>query len=234
MTLETESGAQDRSVLRWGGLIGMLGGVLFILSAILLVTSSFSTAPADPAGLVMKFPDIRTVVAVAETFDLLAVLSWAALFVTLYRALRGASPASALFGSAIGVLGLAMLLVGALTYVAFDPISSLYHAPGVTPAIQASLVNTWQAIQGVFNETDTVGFLLVSVGFVILGLSMQKERAFGRYLGTATSVFGAAGVVGISLFSVTSSSFGLFGVLVFVFLPIILGWKIYRLSRVTG
>ena len=211
----------------------MLGGVLFIFSAILLVNSSFSTAPADPAGLVVKFPDIRTAVAVAETIDLLAVVSWVVLFVTLYRALRGENPATAMFGSAIGVLGLAMLLVGAITYVAFDPISTLYHAPGVSPATQASLVNTWQAVQGVFNETDTVGFLLVSVAFVVLGLSMRKGRAFGRYLGAATSALGAAGVVGISLFSVTSGSFGIFGVLIFVFLPILLGWKAYRTSRVT-
>lgn len=220
-------------MLRWGGLVGMLGGVLFIVSAIALVTSSFSTAPADPAGLVMKFPDIRTAVAVAETIDLLAVVSWAFLFVTLYRALRGASHAPALLGSVIGVLGLAMLLVGAITYVAFDPISSLYHAPGVTPAMQASLVNTWEGIQGLFNETDTVGFFLMSVGFIALGLPMRKAPAFGRYLGAATSVLGVAGVVGISLFSVTSASFGIFGVLIFVVLPILLGWKVFRLSRVT-
>ena len=222
----------DQSVLRWGGLAGILGGIVFILTIVALVASTFSTAPADPAGLVARYPDIRTTVALAETLDLVAVILWVVLFLALHRSLRAMSPAPALFGSVLGVLGLAMLLVGAITYVAFDPISNLYHAQGATPPAQATLVIAWQATQGVFNETDTVGFLLMSLGFVILGVGMLRVQAFGKTLGWLSIILAAIGVVGISVFSVTSPTFALFGILVFIVLPVVLGWKVYRLSKV--
>ncbi len=221
---------EEMMVLRWGGIAGMLGGIVMILTIVALVSSTFSTAPADPAAQMAKYPDIRTTLAVAETLYLVAACLWSVLFLTLYKALRREKAAPALFGTLLGILGVAMLLVGAITYVAFDPISQLYHASGASTADQQTLVLAWQAVQGVFNETDTVGFLLVSVGYVILGLGMLKAPSFGRVFGLLTVIFGLVGAVGISLFSVTSILFAVFGILIFVILPLALGWKSYRLS----
>ena len=47
--------------------------------------------------------------------------------------LRATSPASALIGSALSLMGLVVLAAGALPQVATAPISDLYHAPGATP-----------------------------------------------------------------------------------------------------
>ncbi|MEE9173114.1 MAG: hypothetical protein V3U41_09475 [candidate division NC10 bacterium] len=49
----------DRSVLRWGGLAGILAGIIFILAVVILLAFD-PTEPADPEGLVMRFPDVRT------------------------------------------------------------------------------------------------------------------------------------------------------------------------------
>lgn len=222
---------KGEDVLRWGGLAGMLGGVVFLLSAVVLASSSFSTAPADPGALIAKFPEIRTTVAVAEVLYLVAAILWAFLFLSLYRSLRETTPAPAIFGSVIGVLGLAMLFAGALTFVAFDPISSLYNAAGATPATQATLVLLWQATQGIFNETDTVGFVAMSLAFVVLGVGMLRTTGSGKGSGGVSVVLGAVGLAGIALFSVTSTTFAIFGIVVFVILPVLLGWKVFRQSR---
>jgi hypothetical protein len=222
---------EEKSVLRWGGLAGMLGGIIFILTAFILL-GLVPLAPANPEGLVMRFPDVRAAVTVGESLDLVANILWVPLLLALYRALRGASLAPALFGSGLSLLGLVVLAAGAQPNVAFAPISNLYHAPGANPAEQATLVLLWQATQGIFNELDTIGVLFMTIGFIVLGVAMLRAPTFGKGFGWVSVVFGVAGVVGIFFFPVDSPSFAPFGILVFVIFPLLFGWKIYSLSRV--
>jgi hypothetical protein len=98
---------------------------------------------------------------VEEVLYLGVLALWAIHFLALYRALRGTSLAPALFGSALGIMGLGVLAAGALPQVARTPISDLYHAPGATPEDQATLVLLWQATQGIFDALLVVGLLPV-------------------------------------------------------------------------
>jgi hypothetical protein len=221
---------EEKSVLRWGGLAGILSGIVFIFTIVILVGFA-PPAPANPEGLVMNFPNVRAATTVGESLYMVAVVLWLALFLALYRALRGTSLASALFGSGVGLLGTVVLAAGALPFVAFAWISDLYHAPGATAQAQATLVLLWQATQSIFNELDTVGFLLMDFGFIILGAAMLKATAFGKGFGGLSVVLGAAGVIGISLFAVDSVSFAPFSLLVFIIFPLIFGWKVYSLSK---
>src|SRR5215831_3699853 len=95
----TESVTEERSVLRWGGVAGMLGGIVMIFTIVALVSSTFSTAPADPAVQLANYPSIRTTFAVAETLYLVAACLWSILFLTLYKALHREKAAPALFGT---------------------------------------------------------------------------------------------------------------------------------------
>ncbi len=221
---------EEKSVLRWGGLAGMLAGILFTLTIVILVGFAPPT-PADPAGPVMRFPDVRTAITIGQSLYLVAVILWVTLFLALYRALRGTSLAPALFGTGLGLLGLVVYAAGSLPVVAFARLSDLYHAPGATPVDKATLVLLWQATQGIFNETDTVGFILMNTGFIVLGVAMLGVPAFGKVFGWVSVVLGVAGVVGISLFAVDSISFAPFGILAFIIFPLLFGWKVYRLSR---
>ena len=124
-----------------------------------------------------------------------------------------------------------MLFVESSTQVAFDPISNLYHAPGATPAQQATLSLMWQATQGLFNQFDTAATLLLSAGVIVLGVAMFRAPAFGKGFGGLSVVLGAATVVAISFFGVTSILSALLVLPIFVILPILLGWKVYSLSR---
>lgn len=104
-------------------------------------------------------------------------------------------------------MGLVVFAAGAEPTVALAPISDLYHASGATPGDQATLVFLWQGIQGIFNELDTVSFVFMSIGFIVLGVAMLKAPAFGKRFGVLSVAFGVAGVLGISLFGVNSTSF---------------------------
>jgi len=221
---------EEKSVLRWGGLAGMLGGIVFVLMMVTLLVL-VPDPTAGPEELLMRFPDTRAVIYLGESLYLLAVILSVTLFLALYRALRGTSLAPALFGTGLAFLGFAVLAAGALPNVAFAPISDLYHAPGVTPGEQMTLIPLWQATQGIFYETDTVGFLLLTIGLIVLGVAMLRAPAFGMGFGGVSVVVGVVGVVGIYVVGVGSLSFVPVVILTNVILPLLFGWKVYSLSR---
>jgi hypothetical protein len=220
----------EKNVLRWGGLAGMLGGIVTILMMVTLLVL-VADPTAGPKELIMRFPDNRAVISLGESLYLVALILSVTLFLALYRALRGTSLAPALFGTGLAFLGFAVLAAGALPNVAFVPIADLYHAPGATPGEQTALIPLWQATQGIFNETDTVGFLLLMVGLIVLGVAMLQAPAFGRGYGGVSVVVGAVGVVAIYVVGLESISFAPVVILTNVILPFLFGWKLYRLSR---
>lgn len=166
-----------------------------------------------------------------EIIYTVAVVLLVPLFLALYRALRGSSLVPALFGTGLSLLGLALYAVGALPPVVFNRISDLYHANGATSADQATLVLLWQGFQGLFNETDTVGFIFMNVGLIVLGVAMPKTKAFGKIYGGISVVLGLAGVLGTSLFAVDSVSFAPFAIIAYIIFPVLFGRKLYRLSK---
>ena len=117
---------QEKSVLKWGGLAGILGGILFVLGWVIVIVGPVGMEdPADLAGWVARFPDIQAA-RVVENLEYLAALLLAVLFyLALYRALRKTRLAPALFGCALGILGLVSMAVGATPHVAHAPLSEL-------------------------------------------------------------------------------------------------------------
>jgi hypothetical protein len=222
---------EEKSVLRWGGLAGILGGIIFIL-VFVIVIAFVGAEPAQPEGEVMRFPDIRAARTLENSLYLMVLILWIAHFLALYRALRGTSLAPALFGSVLGIVGLGVLAAGALPHVATAPISDLYHAPGASPEDQATLVLMWQATQGIFDALFGVGLLLVPIGFIALGVAMLGAPAFGKGFGRVSVVVGAVGVVAASVLLVNPLSPSAFvGVLSLIVFHLILGWRLYSLSR---
>ena len=149
----------------------------------------------------------------------------------VYRALRGTSPAPALFGSVLGIMGLGVLAAGALPQVARTPISALYHAPGATSEDQATLVLLWQAAQGMLDAFLVTGLLLVPIGLIGLGVGMLGTPAFGKGFGGLSVVLGVVGVIAASALLVDVSPIAAVGVFEIMVFHLVLGWKVYRLSR---
>jgi hypothetical protein len=224
---------QEKSVLRWGGLAGMLGGVLFILAMVVVSAGPVGMEdPADLAEWVTRFPDIKTARVIENGIYLVALILEVPLFLALYRALRGTSLAPALFGGALGILGLVSMVVSATPHVAHAPLSDLYHDPGATPADQATLALIWQATWGIFDAMLYVGFFVVPIGLILLGVAMLGTPAFGKRFGGVSVVLGVVGVVAAVIQMADPASMlgsvTYFACLIFYF---VLGWKVYRLSR---
>ena len=221
---------EEKSVLRWGGLAGILGGIIFIL-VFAVVIVFVGPDPSETRGEVMRFPDIRAGRTIEDSLYLMVLILWVAHFLALYRALREASLAPALFGSVLGILGLGVLAAGALPHIATAPISDLYHAPGATPQDQATLVLMWQATEGIFDALFVVGVLLVPIGLVALGVAMLRAPAFGKGFGGISVALGVIGVVAASVLLVDPHSPSAFvGVLALIVFHLVLGWKLYSLS----
>src|SRR5437764_15190683 len=142
--------SDERSVLRWGGIAGILSGIVFLLVPVVLF-GFVPAAPADPAGLVARFPQVRTAIAVGNFLNFVSDAFLVALLLGLYRALRATSPSPAFFGTILGVLGLGVLFIESATQIAFDSIYVLYNAPGVTPADQSALARLFHATHEIYN-----------------------------------------------------------------------------------
>ena len=219
--------AQEKSVLQWGGLAGVLGGIIFIL--VFVIVGVF--AGLEPVG-VMNYPDVKTALKVGDSLYLVVIILWVIHFLALYRALRETSLTPALFGSVLSILGLVVLAVDSLHFPWQTAISDLYHAPGATLADQATLVLVWQATQGIFSSFLGTGLFLLPIGVIALGAAMLGAPAFGKGLGWMTVTIGVVSLVATTVFLVDPPSsviaFGVFGLIVF---HLVLGWKVYRLSK---
>jgi hypothetical protein len=226
----TDARTMERSVLQWGGLAGIAGAALFILTFAVVIGFGLPD-PGDPQALA-KFPDIGAARTLENSLYLAAIILWLPLFLALNRALRPTSPASALFGSVLGVVGLTVLAAGALPHVASARISDLYHAAGATPADKATLVLVWQATAGVLEALLAAGIVLVTAGLLVIGVAMLDAPAFGKGLAWATVVLGAAGLAAASFQLVDpGSAIGAVGFLAVMVFQAVVGWKAYRLSR---
>jgi hypothetical protein len=223
---------EEKSVLQWGGLAGILGGIIFILVFVIVIVFVGSDL-AELEGWVMRFPGIRAARTVENSLYLVTLILWVTHFLALYHALRGKSLAPALFGSILGILGLVVLAAGALPHVVQARISDLYHAPGATPEDQATLVLLWQATQGIFDALLIVGLVLLPIGLIALGVAMLRTPAFGKGFGGVSVVLGVLGVVAATVLLVDPHSpIAVVGVFALIVFHLVLGWKVYRLSRV--
>lgn len=222
---------KEKSVLRWGGLAGILA---FIVWMVEMPLYGF----VDPFFLegLLSFPDKIAALGISTILCMTYAFLSVALVLALYRALRGTGLAPALFGSVLGVIGYVVNSLGdASTFFAFAPLSDLYHASAATFETQAMVVLLWETAMGLTNTFFFVGSLFMIIGFISLGLAMFKAPAFGRRFGVVSIVLGVIGLVGVVASLFVSGIIGpqLIGISIFanlVFLPLF-GWKVYRLSR---
>lgn len=224
----------DKSVLRWGGLAGIGGGLLFILVFAWVIVFA-GPDPVGLAGPITRFPEIKAVRTVENGLYLAVLVLWVPLYLALYRGLERTRPAPALVGSALGTLGLGVLAAGAIPHVATSRLSGAYHAAEATAEDRATLVLVWQGTQGIFDALLLAGLLVTATGIVLLGLAMHTDPAFGNgtawlsmLLGTAALAAGIAGLID------PESVVAALGIFALIGFHLILGWKVYRLSKLVS
>lgn len=220
----------EKSILRWGGLAGILGSIILII-VFGIVIVFVGEDPATLAEFPVRYPTIRVARTVENSLYMLSLVLWVIHFLALYRALRGSSPAPALFGSVVGILGLVLLMTGAIPHIATSRLADLYHAPGATAADQATVVLMWQAIWVTFEAFLIEGLILLPIAWILLGAAMVGSPAFGKGLGGMSLVIGIAGAIAAVVLVIDPRSLiavvGIFGSIIFHF---VIGWKVYRLA----
>ncbi len=221
----------DQGVLRWGGLAGVLGGLLFVL--VFVIVGVFVGADAaEPAGAIMRSPDIRSARTVENGLYLIVLILWCAHVVALGRALADSRRAPALFGSVLGIVGLTVLAAGALPHAVSVPLSDLYHAPGATAADQATLEMVWQGTQAMFDALLVTGLVILPVSVLAFGVAMLEAPGFGRRTGSVSLVLGVIAAVAAIVLLIDPLSFiavvGIFALIVF---HLVAGSRVYRLAR---
>ncbi len=226
-----ENVQQEKSVLRWGGLSAMLGVILFLV-AIVASMVLIGDDPPELADLVTRFPDVKMARIVENLSYLIALVLQVPLFLALYRALRKTSLAPALFGSALGILGLGALVVSTTPHVAHALLADLYNAPGATPADQATIALMWQAIWGMIDMMVSIGFFVIPMGIMLLGAAMLRAPSFGWVYGWLSMVLGAIGFAAAVLQMIYPASMFAFGsYLAYIVFYLVMGWKLFGLSR---
>ena len=222
---------QEKSVLRWGGLSAMLGVILFLV-AIFAAMVLVGDDPPSLAESVTRFPEVKMFRIIENLSYLLGLLLQVPLFLALYRALRNTSLAPALFGSALGILGLCALVVSTTPHVAHARLADLYNAPGATPADQATIVLMWQMVWGMIDVMVYIGFFVIPLGIFALGAAMLRAPAFGRGYGWLSMVLAAIGFSAALYQMFDTASMAAFGsYLAYIVFYLVLGWKLYSLSR---
>jgi len=222
---------QEKRLLRWGGLAGILGSIVFIL--VFIVVSVFiGENPSDLAAWVDRFPEIRAARTVENSGYLLVLILWVPHYLSLHIALRRTSRAPALFGSVLGIVGLTVLAAGALPHVATLPLSDLYHLPGVTPADQATLALIWKATWSIFDSLLFTGLIIMAVGITAVGAAMLGSPAFGKRVSWLSIVLGVLGLAaGVVLLIDPGSIIAFVNVLSLILFHLVLGWQVYQLSK---
>lgn len=223
--------SEERRVLRWGGLAGILGSIVMIV--VFAIAAVFVGPDVIGEGLIERFPDIQAARTAENGLWLAVLVLWMVHLLALYHALRATNLAAALFGSVLGVIGLAILAAAALPHIATLPISDLYHAPGATTQDQAALVAVWTAIESISGRQLGAGLLTLTPGYILLGIGMLDAPRFGKSLGGLTLALGGLGLVAALVFMISPPLSPVAGVAVVALTVFhaVLGWKVVTLAR---
>ena len=220
---------ENGRMFRWGGLAGILGSILMLVT-FGIVAAFVGMDPLSPEEELMRFPDIEAARIVENSLYLGVLLLWVLHSLALNRALRRANPAAARFGTALSILGLAMLAAGALPHIATAPIAELYHAPGATPQDQATLVLLWQATYGFLDALLVTGLAILPLGLIALGTAMADAPVFGARMGRMSVALGVAGLAAAASLLVDVSSVAVVGVFALIAFHLTVGRRTYRVA----
>ena len=223
----------DHQLYRWGGIAGLAGVILMVGAG--LVVGVLGLPDASDVETLTDFADIKSG-RIAEHFLYLGALMLFSLhLLVLYRLLRTAHPAAALFGTVMAAFGFVIMAASSLLHVATSPLADLYTAPDTPPEDLPSIVYAWHGAQSVFDTMLATGVLLVPIGIVLLGVAMRNCPAFGPRLTWLAFGLGTAGVIGAVIAVVDpGSAFSAVSVLTIAAFHLSTGWRTLRLGNMVS
>lgn len=229
--MSLQNDVQEKKLLRWGGLSGLIAGIFFAL-AFAFVIVFLSSEPESLKGWVTRFPAIEMKRVIENLLYLSALLFAVPLFLTLYQALKDSHLPAALFGSALSVLGISSMAIFATPHVAHSKISQIYETMELSVREQETVALMWQSTWGIFDAGLYIGFFIYPIGFILLGLAMFKAEKFGKGTGITSLVLGILGFAsGFLQIADAASPAGAITYFMLIFFCFIFGIKVLKVSR---
>ena len=220
---------RDSRVLRAGGISGILGGLIaatsFIVLAVFYFSRNLTTEQIMSMSLSQRGPSILG-------WMLLFVVSilFIPLFIGLYRSLRLESPAFSISGSVIGIIGMSILALGLMFLILLGLVTLPALYADVTEPERHILLIVAQSIAppislggppGLIGAINLTGLALLGVALILVGLAMLQSQLFRNAYGWLSIILGLYSIIPVV------SHFP-----VFIIWGIVVGLKIYRLSKV--
>ncbi|MFQ5552542.1 MAG: hypothetical protein ACE5EW_02315 [Thermoplasmata archaeon] len=219
-----ESGGEvQSSVLRVGGLAGILTGVLVVAAIITFVAAMPSfTFPPDLATDLERFPENGTILRAGFSIQVVALLLLLPFLAAFYWSLREPSRVFARIGLGSGVLAVILAILGFQGNLQSTHIFSVVLED--FPADRAVVVATYAAVQSLVAAVNVMSFLFLGLTFAAFGLAMRANPAYSEGFAWLTVILGVL----IVLFPLPL--LGLISILLFIVLAVVLGWKVYSLA----
>lgn len=223
---------EDKRILQIGGLGGLLAGIVLIVGSVVFVsvggagtTEESLTRMNEFGAAYLAFPAL----------SLVAFLLSLPLFLALYRGTKSAGPAPAMLGVVLGASGAlvvaanwAMILIGL-------PVLSQVHATA-TDAERSMILFAAQAWEQITHAFQFFGGLLIGLAATSFGWGMLASHGGSRVYGWASAILGlliTASWVLAAGFSGTGIDVAFVGIGLLATIPLflLLGWRVYSLSR---
>ncbi|MFQ5837425.1 MAG: DUF4386 family protein [Thermoplasmata archaeon] len=215
---------EEKSVLRVGGLAGVLTGVILILG---FITFFLAFPPPDPEQALGTFPEDRTLLTVSVDLFIVSLLLSLPFLAALYRSLREPNRVFARIGLGTGVLAAVMGIVALTGFMLATNTFSVLYADATT-SDRPVVVATYAAVFSLLDAGNTAAFIFFGLAFVAFGLAMKRSQDFPEGLAWLSVVLGIIIILFIflNLFPVA--------IIAIVVFALVLGWKVYNLSRAPG
>lgn len=220
-----------KSVMKWGGICGFFG-VAFLVLAVPAALFGVGADPAELQGWVTRFPEIQMARVVENGLYLMGLVLQIPLFLSVYHALREQKPAAALFGPALAIVGLVIMATVAAPHGSHAALSALALDSTATAADQQTIALMWQALWGVFYGVLNVGFVVVPMGIVVVGVGAVGDDRFGKGVAYALLILGVvAFLAGFAQFADPQSDVGFVTYLACIVSYVLLAAKMVKSGR---
>ena len=218
---------EKRILLRLGGLGGILAAILLVSFFVATFLDPYHRHGGSPESLAVLSMNRESYV-ITQSLLIVATLLIIPIFPALHR-LRNSG--YALLGGVFGVLGGAILFLGASGSTSSLGLSELYaNAVGPDKMVVYTVA---EGINNLLEAFGSAGAILMATAFIILGLDFQHQNNLPKVYGWMSVVFGILIVIGLS-FGTYMGRPGL-AILPLVFLSVIwllvIGLKVYRMSK---
>lgn len=224
---------QECNVLHWGGISGIIGAVLSILVMVFVIIF-LPADPTSPIEWVSRFPDVKVIRIIENIMYLSGLLFLVPLFIALFQSLKRTSLAPSLFGSVLSIIGLTSMIVSSTPHIAHNKISNMYETLAPGAADQSAMAIQWQAIWGITDTLLYIGFFIVPIGFLLLGIAMFNTPTFGKGFGIVSIILGLLGMIsGLLQIIDPSSPVGAISYFSIIFYGFIFSLKVYRVFKQT-